>query len=112
MSENKPEPKKEKVRIFMLGGLDEDGKNMMCVEVDGKIFIIEAGLKFPDAKESLGIEYIIQDFSYLIEHKNDIAGIIITLVTMMSWGRCRICSNRSKRTFTHPLWRQKKSREC
>lgn len=78
MSENKPEPKKEKVRIFMLGGLDEDGKNMMCVEVDGKIFIIEAGLKFPDAKESLGIEYIIQDFSYLIEHKNDIAGIIIT----------------------------------
>lgn len=78
MSENKPELKKEKIRIFMLGGLDEDGKNMICVEVERKIYIIEAGLKFPDAKESLGIEYIIQDFSYLIEHKDNIAGIIIT----------------------------------
>ena len=29
MSENKPELKKEKIRIFMLGGLDEDGKNMI-----------------------------------------------------------------------------------
>ncbi|EOS60661.1 hypothetical protein C815_01119 [Firmicutes bacterium M10-2] len=78
MSENKPEQKKEKIRIFMLGGLDEDGKNMICVEVDQKIYIIEAGIKFPDAKESLGIEYIIQDFTYLIEHKENIAGIIIT----------------------------------
>lgn len=78
MSENKPEQKKEKIRIFMLGGLDEDGKNMICVEVDQKIYIIEAGIKFPDAKESLGIEYIIQDFTYLIEHKDNIAGIIIT----------------------------------
>lgn len=68
----------EKVQVFMLGGLDEDGKNMICVQVGDKIYIIEAGLKFPDAKESLGIEYIVQDFSYLIEHKDQIAGIIIT----------------------------------
>ena len=68
----------EKVKVFMLGGLDEDGKNMICIQVGEKIYIIEAGLKFPEAKESLGIEYIIQDFSYLIEHKDQIAGIIIT----------------------------------
>lgn len=68
----------EKIRIFALGGLDEDGKNMLCVEVDGTIYIIEAGIKFPDAKESLGIEFIIQDFSYLVENKDRIAGIIIT----------------------------------
>ena len=68
----------EKIRIFALGGLDEDGKNMLCVEIDDQIFIIEAGLKFPDAKESLGIEFIIQDFSYLIENKDKVAGIIIT----------------------------------
>lgn len=68
----------EKVRIFALGGLDEDGKNMLCVEVDGSIYIIEAGIKFPDAKESLGIEFIIQDFTYLIENQDRVAGVIIT----------------------------------
>ena len=34
-----------KVRIFALGGLDEDGKNMLVVEVNDNIFVIEAGLK-------------------------------------------------------------------
>ena len=68
----------EKVRIFALGGLDEDGKNMLCIEVDDQIYIIEAGIKFPDAKESLGIEFIIQDFSYLLENKDRIVGVIIT----------------------------------
>ena len=68
----------EKIRIFSLGGLDEDGKNMYGVEVGNQIYIIEAGIKFPDEKESLGIEYIVPDFTYLIENKNRIAGIIIT----------------------------------
>lgn len=68
----------EKIRIFALGGLDEDGKNMLCVEVDEQIYVIEAGIKFPDAKESLGIEFIIQDFTYLIENKDRVAGVIIT----------------------------------
>ena len=78
MSQKAIEKIDNKIRIFALGGLDEDGKNMLCVEIDDQIFIIEAGLKFPDAKESLGIEFIIQDFSYLIEHKDNVAGIIIT----------------------------------
>ncbi|MBP3853718.1 MAG: ribonuclease J [Erysipelotrichaceae bacterium] len=69
---------KEVIRIFALGGQDEDGKNMMCVEIDGDIYIIEAGIKFPDPKESLGIEFIIQDLTYLIEHKDKVAGIFIT----------------------------------
>lgn len=68
----------EKIRIFCLGGLDEDGKNMMVVEVDRDIYIVEAGIKFPEEKESLGIEFIVQDFSYLIENKDRIAGIFIT----------------------------------
>ncbi len=68
----------EKIRIFALGGLDEDGKNMYCVEVNGQIYIIEAGFKYPDGKETLGIEFLIPDFSYLIENKDRIAGIIIT----------------------------------
>lgn len=68
----------ETVCIYALGGLDEDGKNMTCVEIDGQIYIIEAGIKFPEEKESLGIEYIVQDISVLVEKKDKIAGIFIT----------------------------------
>ncbi|MBB5183889.1 ribonuclease J [Catenisphaera adipataccumulans] len=68
----------EKVRIFALGGQDEDGKTMLCVEIDEQIYLIEAGMKYPDENESLGIEFIIPDFSYLIENKDRIAAIFIT----------------------------------
>ena len=67
----------DQVRIFALGGLDENGKNMYVVEVNEAIFVIEAGLKFPDT-EQLGVEFIIPDFSYLIENKERIKGIFIT----------------------------------
>lgn len=66
-----------KVRIFALGGLDEDGKNMLVVEVNDNIFVIEAGLKYPDS-ETLGVEFIIPDFNYLIQNKNRVKGIFIT----------------------------------
>lgn len=75
---NKKQNLKETIRIFALGGLDEDGKNMLVVEIGQDIYIIEAGIKFPDEKESLGIEFIVQDFSYLIENQDRIAGIFIT----------------------------------
>ena len=67
----------DQVRIFALGGLDENGKNMYVVEVNEAIFVIEAGLKFPDT-EQLGVEFIIPDFTYLIENKERIKGIFIT----------------------------------
>ena len=66
-----------KVRIFALGGLDEDGKNMLFVEVNDNIFVIEAGLKYPDS-ETLGVEFIIPDFNYLIQNKDRVKGIFIT----------------------------------
>ena len=61
-----------------LGGLDEDGKNMYLVEIDGDIFVLDAGLKYPSESEQLGIEYIIPDFTYLIEHKDRVKGIFIS----------------------------------
>ena len=67
----------EQVRIFALGGLDEDGKNMFVVEVDDSIILIEAGIKFPEAGQ-LGVEFIIPDFTYLIENADRIKGIFIT----------------------------------
>ena len=47
-----------KIKVFALGGLNENGKNMYVVEVDKDIFIFDAGLKF-DNDRSLGIDYII-----------------------------------------------------
>ena len=46
-----------KIRVFSLGGLNENGKNMYVVEVDKDIFIFDAGLKF-DNDRNLGIDYI------------------------------------------------------
>lgn len=67
----------EKVRLMALGGLDEDGKNMSCIEIGDDIFVVEAGLKYPE-NQQLGINYIIPDFSYLIENKDRVKGVFIT----------------------------------
>lgn len=61
-----------------LGGLDEDGKNMFVVEIDDNIYVVDAGLKYPNENEQLGIEYIIPDFTYLIDNKERIKAIFIT----------------------------------
>ena len=57
-----------KIKIFGLGGLNENGKNCYVVEVDNDIFVFDAGLKYATGN-LLGIDYIIPDFSYLIENK-------------------------------------------
>ncbi|MCI6701643.1 MAG: ribonuclease J [Solobacterium sp.] len=67
----------QKVRIMALGGLDEDGKNMYVIEIDEDIFVIEAGIKYPESAQ-LGVEYIIPDFTYLKENSKRIKGIFIT----------------------------------
>ena len=66
-----------KVRFFGLGGLGENGKNMFVVEVEKKIFILDAGLKYPSV-ELFGIDNVIPDFTYLIERKNQIQGLFIS----------------------------------
>ena len=66
-----------KVRIFALGGLDEDGKNMYVVENDEDIFVMECGIKYPET-DQLGVEMIIPDFRYLQENADRIKGVFIT----------------------------------
>ena len=66
-----------KINIVALGGQNEIGKNMYVVEVDKKIFVFEAGLKYADDK-LLGVDYIIPNYDYLKENKDRIVGIFIT----------------------------------
>lgn len=66
-----------KIKIFSLGGLDENGKNIYCVEIDKDIFIFDCGLKYASGN-MLGIDYIIPDFTYLVNNKKRIKGLFIT----------------------------------
>ena len=67
----------DKVRIFALGGLDEYGKNLYCVDINDDIFVFECGIKFPD-KSTPGVNFIIADYTYLAENKNRVKGIFIS----------------------------------
>lgn len=66
-----------KIKIFSLGGLNENGKNMYIVDVDNNIFVLDAGLKYADDR-MLGIDYVIPNFDYLKENKDRIKGLFIT----------------------------------
>lgn len=65
------------LRIIPLGGLGEIGKNMMVYEYNGQILVVDAGLMFPE-NDMLGIDYIIPDFDYIIENRDNVCGVIIT----------------------------------
>ncbi|MBR3211017.1 MAG: ribonuclease J [Bacilli bacterium] len=66
-----------KIKIFALGGLNENGKNMYVVNVDEDIFVFDAGLKY-DNDINLGIDYIIPTIDYLLNNRNKIKGIFLT----------------------------------
>ena len=68
----------DKVKIFALGGLDEVGNNLYVVDVNSKMFILDAGMKHP-GEEMLGVDAVIPDFRYLVENQDKIKGIFLTL---------------------------------
>ena len=65
------------VGITFLGGLGEIGRNCACIEIDGRIMLIDCGLMFPDA-DMLGIDLVLPDFEYLRENADRIEGVIAT----------------------------------
>jgi ribonuclease J len=72
------EPKKPKpVRIVFLGGLGEIGRNCACIEVEGRIVVLDCGIMFPDP-DMPGIDLVLPEFTYLFERKDRVDGIVLT----------------------------------
>ncbi|MGI6284928.1 ribonuclease J [Neomoorella humiferrea] len=75
MAEN--EKNEQRVYLIPLGGLGEIGKNMMAIRYGNSILVIDCGLTFPE-DEMLGVDAVIPDYSYLLEHRQMVKGIIVT----------------------------------
>ena len=64
-------------RVVFLGGVGEVGRNMACVELDGRILIVDVGLSFPHA-EMPGIDLVLPDFEFVRERFADVEAIVLT----------------------------------
>ncbi|MCQ2449143.1 MAG: ribonuclease J [Clostridia bacterium] len=76
---NHKQPKKANlpIHIIPLGGLGEIGKNCTLFEYDGDMFLVDCGMSFPD-EDTPGVDIIIPDFSYVLENKDKIKGLVVT----------------------------------
>lgn len=70
-------PKEHKLQIIPLGGLGEIGKNMTIIRYDNQMLMIDAGMAFPE-DDLLGIDVVIPDYSYVIENRDLLLGILVT----------------------------------
>ena len=69
--------KESKVSLIPLGGLGEIGKNITVVRYGNSMLVIDCGMMFPE-DDMLGIDTVIPDYSFLLEHKKKIKGIVLT----------------------------------
>ena len=65
------------LRIIAIGGTASVNTNLTVYEYGDDIIVVDCGIGFPD-DEQPGVDVIIPDFSYLIEHKNKVRALFLT----------------------------------
>ena len=63
--------------MVFLGGLGEIGRNCACIEVDGRILVLDCGIMFPDA-DMPGVDLVLPDFSYLRDNADRVDAVVLT----------------------------------
>jgi len=84
-SQKNKSKKLPKISITPLGGVEEVAKNMYMVEIGDEIYVLDAGLMFPET-EMIGIDAVIPDISYLVRNRQKIKGIFLSNGHVSSMG--------------------------
>ena len=67
----------DRIKVFALAGLDEDGRDCYVIEINNDIFVLEAGSSLPD-KTIPGVDFLLPNLDYLIKNKERVRAYIIT----------------------------------
>jgi len=100
--ENRSKKNIAKIRITPLGGVEEVAKNMYMVEIADEIFVLDAGLMFPET-EMIGIDAVIPDISYLVRNKQKVKGIFLSNGHVSSMGAIPYIIDKLKSKLTIDL---------
>ena len=76
-SRKRKRPSADPARVVFLGGVGEVGRNMACVELDGRILVVDVGLSFPNA-DMPGVDIVLPDFEYLRGRFGDLEAVVLT----------------------------------
>lgn len=67
----------DKIKVFALGGLDEDGRDCYVIEINDDIFVVDCGATLPD-KTIPGVDCLLPNFDYIIKNKDRLKAYIMT----------------------------------
>ncbi|MBZ0157949.1 MAG: ribonuclease J [Alphaproteobacteria bacterium] len=65
------------LQVIPLGGLEEIGLNMTLFQFGDDLIIVDAGLMFPE-EDMLGVDFVIPDFTYVLENSEKVRGVLLT----------------------------------
>ena len=77
MAQRKKKQNTKTLKVVMLGGLSEIGKNLAVIEYENEMIVVDCGIGFPD-DEMPGVDLVLPDFTYLKENADKLKGVFIT----------------------------------